>query len=74
MQREFALAVTPIFNTALWWIETITDQNRPALRIEEIQDGHSAIIRKLSEARKKLEPRSRKTWELIHYAIVAGID
>ena len=74
MQREFALAVTPIFNTAIWWIETITDQNRPALPIEEIKDGRDKIISRIDSARKILEPRSRKTWELIHYAIVAWID
>ena len=31
-------------------------------------------MRRINDARKRLEPRSRKTWELIHYAIVAWID
>ncbi len=74
MQRDFALAVTPIFNTALRWLEKITDKGRPTLRIEEIKDGHAAIKNKINAARKKLEPSNRRVWELIQYAIVAWID
>lgn len=74
MQREFALAVTPILNTALWWIDMITDQQRPSLQAEDIKDGHAAIISKINLARKRLEPQSRQAWELIHYALVAWID
>lgn len=74
MQRDFALAVTPIFTTALDWIETITAKDRPTLQIEEVKDGHSAIIAKINLARKTLEPNSRQAWELIQYAIVSWID
>lgn len=74
MQKDFALAITPVFNVALGWLDTITDTSRPALRIEEIKDGHAAITTRINLARKKLEPGNRQTWELIQYAIVAWID
>ena len=74
MQREFALAVTPVFNTALRWIDKITDTGRPSLRIEEIKDGHSAIRNRINAARQKLEPKNRRVWELVQYALVAWID
>ena len=74
MQREFALAIAPIFNTALWWLDTITNTSRPAMRSEEIKDGYNSLVSKINLAKKKLEPNNQRVWELVQYAIVAWID
>ncbi|MCP4096800.1 MAG: DotU family type IV/VI secretion system protein [Planctomycetaceae bacterium] len=74
MQRDFALAVTPIFDVALRWIDTIADPNRPSLKIEDIQDAHSNILATIKNAKSKLERKYRDRWDLIEYAIVAWID
>ncbi len=74
MRRDFAVAITPVLNAALNWIERITDQSRPAMEKSDVIDAQANLKKTIERAQPLIETRDRVGWPLVLYAIVAWID